>query len=125
MMMPSRKPKGIDVEALKRQAAGRWPEILSALGGVSADDSRQQEPSLPQVRRYRSVPHDRRGGRRALLQRVLQTEQRRRHRSAKVVVWVGLQHRGGGTGQASWHCAGDGGPCQRQAQDCGDVQLRG
>ena len=37
MMMPSRKPKGIDVEALKGQAAGRWPEMLSALGGVPAD----------------------------------------------------------------------------------------
>ena len=28
MMMPSRKPKGIDVEALKGQAAARWPEVL-------------------------------------------------------------------------------------------------
>ena len=37
MMMPSRKPKGIDVAALKRQVAGRWPEILSALSGVSAE----------------------------------------------------------------------------------------
>ena len=36
-MMPSRKPKGIDVEALKGQAAGRWREMLSTLGGVSAD----------------------------------------------------------------------------------------
>jgi hypothetical protein len=30
----SKATKGIDVEALKRQAAGRWPEILSAVGGV-------------------------------------------------------------------------------------------
>ncbi|MGA2060002.1 MAG: primase-helicase zinc-binding domain-containing protein [Thermoguttaceae bacterium] len=29
--------KGIDVEALKKQAAGRWPEILLILGGISAD----------------------------------------------------------------------------------------
>ena len=37
MMVPSRKPKGIDVEALKQRAAARWPEVLSALGGVPAD----------------------------------------------------------------------------------------
>jgi len=36
-MMPSGKPKGIDVAALKQQAAGRWPELLTALGGVGAD----------------------------------------------------------------------------------------
>jgi phage/plasmid primase-like uncharacterized protein len=37
MMTPSAKPKGIDVAALKQQAAGRWPELLTALGGVGAD----------------------------------------------------------------------------------------
>jgi hypothetical protein len=37
MMTPSAKPKGIDVAALKPQAAGRWPELLTALGGVGAD----------------------------------------------------------------------------------------
>ena len=33
----SKAAKGIDVEALKGQAAGRWRELLSTLGGVSAD----------------------------------------------------------------------------------------
>jgi 5S rRNA maturation endonuclease (ribonuclease M5) len=31
------KTRRIDADALKRQAAGRWPEILSALGGASRD----------------------------------------------------------------------------------------
>jgi len=33
----SKAAKGIDVEALKGQAAGRWRELLSTLGGVPAD----------------------------------------------------------------------------------------
>jgi phage/plasmid primase-like uncharacterized protein len=28
------RAKGIDVEAVKRQAAGKWPEILSRLTGL-------------------------------------------------------------------------------------------
>jgi hypothetical protein len=33
----SKTTKGIEADALKRQVAGRWPEILSALGGASCD----------------------------------------------------------------------------------------
>lgn len=35
--MSSRSTDKLDVKALKQQAAGRWPEALSALGGVSVD----------------------------------------------------------------------------------------
>ena len=61
-MMPSRKPKGIDVEALKRQAAGRWPELLSTLGGVSADILDGKNHPCPKCGGTDRFRYDRPGG---------------------------------------------------------------
>ena len=121
----SKAAKGIDVEALKGQAAGRWRELLSTLGGVPADvlDGKNHPcPRCGGTDRFRMI--DVAAGS-LLLQSVLQAHRQwRRHRGANVVVRVGLQPSGGGIGQASWHRAGDGGPHQRQAQDRRHLQLR-
>ena len=84
MMVSSRKPNGIDVAALKQQAAGRWPELLTALGGVGAELLDGKNHSCPKCGgkdRFRLIDA---GGRRLLLQPVFQSGQRRRHRGASV-----------------------------------------
>ena len=61
MTSPSRMPKGIDKEALKRQAAGHWPEILSAVGGAPAeilDGKHHPCPKCGGTDRFRMIDKD-------------------------------------------------------------------
>ena len=79
----SKAAKGIDVEALKGQVAGRWPELLSTLGGVAADilDGKNHPcPKCGGKDRFRMI--DVAAGA-LFLQPMLPSGQRRRHRRAQ------------------------------------------